>query len=371
MDIINIIKLKIVLTKNKFSNAIVCLKTNVLDIVFRKINIIFEKIDTSKIYKFIEIISTLTIFSGLIIYTYGHIVKNNKSDNDLIMKQIYKEVEKDGIISISVADIHGFGNDSIIVTTSNAGLVTYEEKGNNNLLILDVTENEILHSMDDLLGLKSSYKTTFLYTICSDDVKFVPKTEYVLDIIGDSTKEIIVKYYVFGSNYGANGTAIFSYSYRDSKYQLIGTYPYSIKTDLHEYDKAGNFLAWGTQIVETDYENDSYDRNHVFRCYDSEKKFNLNHGAWSGREYWLKSSIYGYILVTVNVDYYNNTPSYVNIYQTFYDDENENLLWNLLFSENVEDFTDEFPKNYTEDDLIRVLMEILGGQISFVEKYSD
>lgn len=300
-------------------------------------------------------------------------VNNNQSDNDLIMKQIYKETENDEIISISVADIHGFGNDSIIVTTSNAKLVTYEEEGNNNLLILDITENEILHSMDDLLGLKSSYKTTFSYTMWGEDVKLVPKTEYVLDIIGDSTKEIIVKYYIEGSTYGANGTAIFRYSYEDSEYQLIGTYPYSAKIDLHTYDNDGNFWGWGTQIIETDYQNETFEKNNVIRCYDGTKEFNLNHSSWNGREYWLKSSIYGYVLATVNIDYNwdNPYPSYINIYETMYDEKNDILRWNLIFSENIEDFGYSFPNNYTEDDLIRVLMDILGGQISFVEKYTN
>lgn len=147
--------------------------------LFDKVITIFkEKHIITKIYNIISVLATLTIFSGLILFLYGKIVKSNQSDNDLIMKQIKNETKEEKVISLNVADIHGFGSNSIIVTTtedSGAGL------GGNKLLILDSVDNEILRGMNDLLGIKSSYKTTFSYTLLSDGIHFVPETEYVID----------------------------------------------------------------------------------------------------------------------------------------------------------------------------------------------
>lgn len=315
-----------------------------------------------------SVVSTLAIVFGLIIYIYGHVVTNNQSDNDLIMNQINDAVGGEEIAAINVVDIHGFGNNSIIVTTSNVDMVSYGEEHSNNLVILDITENEVLHKMEDLLGLKSSYKTTFSYTILSDDIRFYPITEYVLDIIGDSTKEVIVKYYVYGSTYGANSTAIFKYSYTDSEYKLIGTYPESKKVNLYEYDNDGNYNGWRAQQIETDFNSDLINENSMIKCHDkNDNNFNLNHGTWNGREYWVKSSIYGYVLATVNIDDNENNPAYVNIYQPIYDSRNENLLWNLIYSENVQGFS----SNYMEDDLVRALMDIMECQVNLVEKCND
>ncbi len=110
------------------------------------------KIFWGKLYEWISVFSTLSIFGGLAIFIYGRFAKNNQSDNDLIMQQIIDEVAGEEIISINVEDIHGFGNNSIIVSSCNRSRDYYDEYPSNNLLILDLTENEILHSMDDLLG---------------------------------------------------------------------------------------------------------------------------------------------------------------------------------------------------------------------------
>ena len=113
-------------------------------------------------YQIVSVISTLAIFTGALYFVIGKVTNNNQSDNDLIMKQIKADIgENQQIINIEVADIHGFGNDSIIVTTANGNMSN--EGDNNKLVILESVENEILNSMNDLLGLKSNYKITFSY----------------------------------------------------------------------------------------------------------------------------------------------------------------------------------------------------------------
>lgn len=46
-----------------------------------------------------------------------------------------------------------------------------------------------LRKMNDFWGIKSSYKTTHNYSIYCDDVCFIPKTRYIIDIVGDKTKQ--------------------------------------------------------------------------------------------------------------------------------------------------------------------------------------
>ena len=313
-----------------------------------------------KVYNIISIIATLTIFSGLILFLCGKIVKNNQSDNDLIMKQIKKEIGNDDIISLNTADIHGFGNNSIIVTTSN-------DKGihndSNNLLILDTVDNEILKGMNDPFGTKSSYKITFKYTLSSEDIHFIPDTEYVLDIIGDSTKEIIVKYYIWGSNYGANGTAIFAYSYEDEAYRILGTYPDNVKLDLNMYDNNGRIVGKKAQMVESCF----YKTDDVYswiQCSDGKHEFNLNSGSVYSREYWINSTYEGQELATVNMDY-DQSLTYINIYKPYYDETNDTLAWNMIYSEYVEDLS----RDYTQTDLAKTLMNIMDSQVVFLDSY--
>lgn len=318
------------------------------------------------VYKVISVISTLTIFSGLILFIYGNIIDSNTSDNNLIMEQIKKETKEDSIISVNTADIYGFGNESIIVTASN--YKTYnKEDYDNKLVILDKIDNEILKKMNDLLGIKSNFKTTHTYSIYCENVCFIPRTRYVIDITGDKTKEIIVQYRVYGSVGSVNGTAIFKYSYDDEKYHIIGTYPNCEKMDLR-HDKDGNLLeGLGIVSVETNFsklEGNSWKPV----CFDGEKKFALNNGSFYCKEYWIDCTTWGPLLVIVHVDKYAHY-TYINIYNPGKDvDEDDNeLKWQIIYSENVE----EFSYSYTRDDLAKELVRILGVEVKFLEEIEE
>lgn len=327
----------------------------------------------SRVYSIISIVSTLLIFSGIIVYIYGHIINDNKSDNNLIMNQIREEIGEDVIITIDTVDIHGFGNNSIIVATRDDNELAIHPKNknayNNNLLIFDSINNEFLQDMNDLFGMKSSYKETFSYRIWSENIQFIPRTEYVLDIIGDSTKEIIVKYDVFGSTYGANGTAIFKYSYDEEQYELIGTYPNNQKLETNIYDKFGNSIGFSAKYIKTVFNDDSKDdfSNEAIPCKSQEKKFNLNSGSIYSQEYWAVSSTLGKVLVTVNIDKYRQQETYINVYLPSYN--GKELSWSLCYSENVVDF----PRNitYSIDDIAKALVEIVGYQVTIIQPYHN
>lgn len=226
-------KTKAAVPKNKSSQNPTVPKTQINQPLLRSKKDLAIKY-LKKLYRIIEIVYTLSFFSFLLYFLIGCFFSDNQSDNDLIMKQIKEEISKNGeITSIYVDDIHGFGNNSIIATTQtidyNAGVET------NKLIILDLVENTFLHNIHDPFGLKSSYKTTLSYSLDGENAVLVPEIEYVLDIDEDPTKEILVRYNYFGSQYGAYGPAIFKYSYEKMQYQLIGTYPVCGKLDLATY----------------------------------------------------------------------------------------------------------------------------------------
>ncbi len=302
-----------------------------------------------KMYQVISVISTLTIFTGVIYFVSGKVTSNNQSDNDLIMLQIKEEIcENQEIINIEAVDIHGFGNNSIIVTTGNDG----GDEDNNRLIILESVENEILQSMNDLFGLKSSYRTTFTYGLKGENMCLYPVINSVSDIIGDSTKEILINYYVWGSTYDAYYTAIFKYSYEDERYEIIGTYPIAEKTDHTKYDKQGNIIYNKAMMVETKFDDVLYEGKDVYEFSDLTKTFNLTSYSAYCRDYWAEFSNMGRVLVVVKREKYCEE-ALVDCYLPSYEEKERNLRWNKVYSEN----TIELPENYTKDDLARWMEE--------------
>ena len=318
-----------------------------------------------KVYSVISVISTLMVFVGIGLYLYGQFTNNNQSDNDLIMKQIKREIGYDDILSMKTVDIHGFGNDSILIGAN--GRFTNWEKCTNRFVIMDTVNNRVLQSMNDPLGLNSSYKATYnctLSVVGSDgtyEKMLLPVPEYALDIVGDITKEIVVKYYWFGSTEMANGTAILAYSYEDEMYRLVGTYPDNDKPDTSQYDINGNIIVNSLQRVETCFKKT--DMIDLYTLYeDGEIQFCLNNGLDSTHEYWVKTSYDDIYLVMVYMDWHEKEDTYINIYQAYYDEENENLLWSHEYSM----FRDDLELNYTKDELTKVLADIMDSQVDII-----
>lgn len=309
-----------------------------------------------KIYFIIEIFCTLSVLSFVFYFIIGCFSHNNKSDNDLIVEQINKEISKNGeVTSIITDDIHGFGNNSIIATTRtidfNGGIE------NNTLIILDLVENKFLHNIHDPFGMKSSYKTTLSYSIDIEGAVPAPQIEYVLDIDRDSTKEVLVRYDYLGSIHGAFSPAIFKYSYEKMQYQLIGTYPICDKLDLATYSDDGVIRSFSTEIIETPLYNynDNNSMQEVMKCTHDNIDFYFPVYSWSGyRSYWA-TGIGGTVLVVLQArqdlqDYWNSQPSdyYINIYEPIYDSEENSIKWNIFFSEYCDESIDMWNKNTIE-----------------------
>lgn len=298
-------------------------------------------------YQIISVISTLAVFTGAMYFVIGKITNNNQSDNDLIMRQIKADIgENQQIINIEVEDIHGFGNDSIIVTTANENI---DAKGDSNkLIILESVENEILNSMNDLLGLKSNYRITFSYGLNADDMILYPLINCVSDILGDSAKEILVDYYVWGSTYGAYYTAVYKYSYESEKYELVGSYPIVNKHDVSKYDEEGNILSSWAQDVDTKFDILPCEDEEVHTFSDYENSFNLTSYSYYCRDYWAEFNNLGKVLVVVKRDKWEKE-ALINVYFSSYDEKERTLDWRVIYSENTTDLSDD----YTKDELAK------------------
>lgn len=303
----------------------------------------------------------------IVLYGISRCINDNRSDNDLIKQQIEKNIGKGKITSIMQEDIHGFGNNSIIVTVGNKESLSQDIQ--NKIIIMDTVQNEILHNINDPFGLQSPYKVTFSYVlnnkIRNERVDLHPQIDSIIDIIGESdlTKEIIVKYGFFGvkKGYNINYIAIFRYSYEKTRYEIIGTYPVCEKLNLKTYPDENNKEEYTmtVQTVHTDFNKQDKSENSLL-CYDADRQFNLTElSSYSYRDFWVDTQHYGRILVLAKVDMEKKT-ALVNCYYPLY--EEDELAWNAIYSEYI-----PITSNECNDQILNALNQDMKGTIQLIE----
>lgn len=109
------------------------------------------------------------------------------------------------------------------------------------------------------------------------------------------------------------------------------------------------------------------DEYEAIRCFDGEKYYNLNESNWNSREYWIETANSECLLATVNLDEDVNNTTFINIYKPIFDDVKKDLSWELLYSEYVNDF----PIDYSKDNLISAIVEIMKCYVSLVEQSNE
>ena len=290
-----------------------------------------------KINNCFQTVISYFVFSGIFLFFIGQVTSNNASDNNLIMSQIQNAAGNGKIDSIRREDLYGFGHDSILVTIDNREKMSQDIQ--NKFIIMDTVENKILHDMNDPLGFKSSYKITFSYVLGCELVDLHPKVQNVFDMIEDedSVKEIVVKYGIREHGFGGNINyiAIFKYSYDNTRYEIIGTYPVCEKLDLtEEYQEENKKIKEIIpKIIGTCFNDFNNQKEGLLRCYDDEKKFNLT--GYSNQNYidcWATTKFHGNVLVIIQMDR-DNMKALVNCYCPIY--ENDELSWNAIYSEYI------------------------------------
>lgn len=293
------------------------------------------------IFNVITVFTTFIAFIGVPIYIYGLVTKRNISNNNLIMEQILEETEGGEITSIDTSDIHGFGYNSIIVSIANEDYMSKNVK--NKLIIMDFIDGSILRKMNDLFEFKSAYRTTFSFTLHDNiSTEFYPKINYVMDIIGGTSKEIIVRYGVHKQNSPASNIylyAIFQYSYDREKFELMGTYPQVEKYDLVTEYVEGNkyYISRKAKRIITNFHSMYNNPKGVVPCYDDDNNhFNITPFINQGdMQFWVYNKNYGNMLVLASVDM-EEKKVLINCYEpTLSDNENE-IEWLVEYSEYMD-----------------------------------
>lgn len=323
------------------------------------------------IFNVITVFTTLIAFIGVPIYIYGLVTKKNISNNDLIMEQILEETEGGIITSIDTSDLHGFGYNSIIVSIANEAYSSTNVK--NKLLIMDCTDGSILRKMNDLFEFKSAYKTTFSFTLHDNiSTEFYPKVNYVMDIVGGTSKEIIVRYGIHKQNSPAFNIylyAIFQYSYNTKKFELKGTYPQVEKYDLvTEYAVENEYhIIRTTKHITTNFHSMDNNPKGVVSCYDDDNNhFNITPFINQGdMQFWVHNKIYDNMLVLAEFDM-DKKRVLINCYvPTLSDNENE-IEWLVEYSEYM-----DTEKSECKNEVIKKLETDLNVSFELLQEVSE
>ena len=310
------------------------------------------------------------------------------------MKEISDQIPDNLTISkIETLDIHGFGNESIIVLAADDFMEELFDKDDqeyseskfgiaNKLLIFDKVDNEILNKAYHLFGLGSNYKIAYMFSLESplDDDLFWGYSIELLDVIeltGDLSKELVVKiapeptgtsevYYV----------GIFSYSYEKHSYYLLGTFPPS---DKYIFDEN----KFNRERVATVFHTGETNQRNYYREYDN-GEFNLEYGTSDDNDIFIQNDYGNAYLVRTQMIWGEQSHvephrHIISVYSPYYDSEDGELYWFPVFSKE----TDKYAFYCTDNFIIQFLLEnnqydIVGGRLDmmnnqideeFIEKY--
>lgn len=307
----------------------------------------------TEVYSIISVLSTLTIFSALVLFLIGKFMVRNICDDDLTMQKIQEQMPDNlSISSIYMEDIHGFGNESIIILASDS------EVGNeiaNQLLIFDKVDNDILNKINNLYGYGSNYKLSYSFSLEYLDKKwselgYLLEIVDIVDLTDDISKEIVVRFMPMdewgsvGGNGGYYETGIFSYSYDKHTYYLLGTYP--------SYDD------------DRSPKSESYERNY----YNANEKFCLEQGLSKFYNEYFAKDDWSVVLVRTELimgegeTYYDPHRYTISVFRPMYDTSKDELKWEVQFSKDTDDCISECSK-----DFVRVFLEENGISIGDIE----
>lgn len=272
-----------------------------------------------RLYIGVSIISTLTVFSGIFLYIIGNIFNYYKTDDDLILDHIQETLDKDYVINeIVSSDLHGFGNNSIIVITHK---IPYEfdfETGaidpRTQILIFDEVNNGILNQLYNLCGFGSNYSLRYQFALASDGygASYGAEIDDIIDLNGDKIPEICIIFYESGGGSAGNYiNGIFGYSIRDRKYHLVGTY------DISDNERGSG---------------------EYYNYYDSDEKFNLSTASLSDNNFFWDTGHGTYLISTthtIEAEESNADPHTHSIYVYKFAEGSAYIQMDLIYSGEI------------------------------------
>lgn len=302
-----------------------------------------------KFYTFISVLSTLTVFSAIFLFIIGQVGLGSSCDDDLIMRDIKKQIPNNlKITSMTMQDIHGFNNDSIVVLAAN------EHGGSsaNQLLIFDKIDNGILNQINNFAGYGSNYKLSYIFSLAfeDDENKLFGYALELLDVVeltGDTSKELVIMFMA-----APPGTScyyqigIFSYSFDKHEYHLIGTYP-----PVSEYELTEDNHYWNTPAPTVFHAENA----NQYNLYNKDERFELEYGTYDDNDFYIESNGRLLLIRTQMIwDKESHTEPHrhtISVFDPRYNHEKDELEWNVIFSKE----TTEYTHYCTEDFVINFL----------------
>ncbi len=314
----------------------------------------------SMIYHFISVMSTLAIFSAVALFFFGRTLIGDNCDDDLIMTRIKEQIPDNLTISkIYMQDIHGFGNESIIVLACGDCVEGSDGLGQslttaNQLLIFDKIDNSILNQIYNLYGLGSNYKLSCIFSLVDPYAGGGFFWGYSLDLIdtveltGDLSKEIVVKFQAEPAGTAGNyKIGIFSYSFEQHCYYMLGTFPPSKEYQRYKDD---DWLPGSSST--TFHESGETQTNY----YDNSKSFHLGSVTEDDIDFFICTEYSTYLVRTLMIwdDKGHNGPHrhVVSVFAPIYDPITDELEWRVYFSQETEEEgypTKEFVMNFLRE----------------------
>ena len=306
----------------------------------------------------VEVIEKSSVLAVFFLYIFGKILVGDLCDDDLTMNRIKEQLPSNlTISSIHREDLHGFGNESIIVLAADRDM---GEKVANQLLILDKVDNDILNKIVNLLGFGSNYKLSYSFSLeYLDDewskLGYMLEITDIIDLTNDTTKEIVVNFEPtnelggMAGNGGYYETGIFSYSYDTHEYYLLGTYP--------PYERP---VPTRKESIQRNY----YNKNETFELKAGLNKF---YGECFAKT-WLstvliRSEIIWDMVNESSVDPHRYT---ISVFKPIYHSDTGTLEWNEVFSSKTDEY---FDGNSNLNEYIEnFLKENYDSQIEIIEE---
>lgn len=312
---------------------------------------------TKKTYMVISIISTLTIFSAVLLFAIGQLGIESSCDDDLIMHNIKKQIPDNlEITSITTQDIHGFGNDSLVVLAANTN--TEDGSSANQLLVFDKVDNGVLNQIYNFAGYGSNYKLSYMFSLVSEDNSEFKPFGYALELLdvveltGDTSKELVVMFMAIPS--GTSGyyqIGIFSYSFDKQAYYLVGTYPPVGGYDLNQDEGIHYWNTPAPTILHTGNNSQS-------NLYDKNERFELEYGTYDDNDFYIESNN-GLLLVRTQMIWGEESHPephrhIISVFDPQYNQEKDELEWNVVFSKETTEYTpyctEEFVINFLKEN---------------------
>jgi len=308
---------------------------------------------TKKIYTVISVISTLTIFSAVILFAIGQMGLESSCDDDLIMRNIKKQIPDNlTITSITAQDIHGFGNNSLVVLAADTD--AEDDSSANQLLVFDKVDNGVLNQIYNFAGYGSNYKLSYMFSLASADDEFKPfgyalELLDVVELTGDTSKELVVMFMALPpgtSLYYQVG--IFSYSFEKGAYYLVGTYP---PASGYKLDQAENVYHRNTPAPTVlRSENASQ-----YNLYDKNDRFELEYGTYDDNDFYIESNGRILLVRTQMIWGEESHPEphrhIISVFNPQYNHEKNELEWNVIFSQETTDYTRYCTREFVIDFL--------------------